>query len=196
MSHHDKYWTGTIWITGLSASGKTTFGLQLREALISEGIRNVELLDGEELRKSLGKSYGFSTEERSAFALDIGQLAQECNERGNIAIVCAISHVREIRLKIRKQIARFTEVYLSCPVEVCAGRDYKGHYRKAFSGVYDNFIGVTEPYQLSDQPDLILDTANGTKEHCSKVLLEHVLAFLRSVNGAAARRDREGQAAG
>lgn len=185
MINHDKCWTGTIWITGLSASGKTTLGLQLREALVSEGIRNVELLDGEELRKSLGKSYGFSTEDRNAFALDIGQLAQECNEGGNIAIVCAISHVREIRLKIRKQIARFTEVYLNCPVEVCARRDYKGQYRKAFSGIYDNFIGVTEPYQLSDQPDLTLDTANGTKEHCSKVLLAHVLAFLRSVNGAA-----------
>ena len=187
MINHDNCWTGTIWITGLSASGKTTLGLQLREALVSEGIRNVELLDGEELRKGLGKSYGFSTEERNAFALDIGQLAQECNERGHIAIVCAISHVREIRLKIRKQIARFTEVYLSCPVDVCAHRDYKGQYRKAFSGIYDNFIGVTEPYQLSDQPDLIVDTANGSREHCSTVLLEHTLAFLRSANGKALR---------
>lgn len=187
MTNHDNCWTGTIWITGLSASGKTTLGLQLRKALISEGICNVELLDGEELRKTLGKSYGFSTQERNAFALDIGQLAKECNDKGNIAIVCAISHVREIRLKIRRQIPRFTEVYLNSPVEMCARRDYKDQYRKAFSGMYNNFIGVTEPYQLSDRPELTIDTANGTIEYCSTVLLEHTLAFLRSANGKALR---------
>lgn len=182
MKNHNNRWIGTIWITGLSASGKTTLGWRLKELLASGGIDNVEFLDGEELRKSLGKCYGFSTEERKAFALDIGQLAAECNSRGNVAIVCAISHVREIREGIRKQLRNFMEVYLNCAVEVCAQRDYKGHYQKAFAGLYDNFIGVTEPYQPSDKPELTIDTAAESVETCSKILLQHVVEFLKLAN--------------
>ncbi|MBI2360076.1 MAG: adenylyl-sulfate kinase [Deltaproteobacteria bacterium] len=183
MMNPDHRWTGTIWITGLSAAGKTTLGRGLRELLAGHGIHNVQLLDGEELRKSSGRSYGFSTTERAAFALRIAKVARECNENGDIAIVCAISHVKEIRQTIREQFHNFMEVYLSCPVEICAARDYKGHYEKAFAGVYDNFIGVTEPYQPSDRPELTIDTAKESIDQCTRILFEGAMAFLKSANG-------------
>ena len=69
------------------------------------------------------------------------------------------------------------EVYLDCPVEVCAARDYKEHYRKAYGGSYDNFVGVTEPYEKSDHPELTLDTANRSVEDCMATLLDRTLAF-------------------
>ena len=108
----------------------------------------------------------------------VSKLANECNKRGNIAIVCAISHVKQTRAQIREHLAPdFMEVYLDCPVEVCADRDIKGHYQKALAGEYENFIGVTEPYQLSDQPELILDTVNQSVDQCADILVQYTLKF-------------------
>ncbi|MBI3306449.1 MAG: adenylyl-sulfate kinase [Candidatus Omnitrophica bacterium] len=169
---------GTIWITGLSASGKSTMGKNLRDSLMAAGITPIDLLDGEEVRKRLDKQYGFSTGDRNVVTLKLAELAFQSNQNGKIAIVCVISHVKELRDQARKLIGRFMEVYLDCPAEICAKRDYKGHYRKAFEGLYENFIGVTEPYEKSNHPDLILDTANKSVEECSSLLLTRALDFL------------------
>ena len=169
---------GTIWITGLSGSGKTSLGTSLKQALQSQGVLKVELLDGDETRKKLPRTYGYSNEDRKVVGVLVGKLAHECNQRGNIAIVCAISHVKQTRAQIREYLSpNFMEVYLDCPVNVCANRDRKGHYRKALAGEYDNFIGVTEPYQVSDHPDLILDTVNQSVAQCTDILLDYALKF-------------------
>jgi len=153
-------------------------GTGLKQALQSLGVLNVELLDGDETRKQLPKDYGYSTEDRKTVGLLVGKLADECNKRGNIAIVCAISHVKQTRTQIREYLSpNFMEVYLNCPVEICADRDIKGHYHKALAGEYDNFIGVTEPYQVSEQPDLILDTVNQSVARCTDILLDYTLKF-------------------
>ena len=163
----------------MSGSGKTSLGTSLFKSLELLGVLNVELLDGDETRKRLPKTYGYSTEDRKTVGLLVSNLANECNKRGNIAIVCAISHVKQTRAQIREHLApNFMEVYLDCPVEVCADRDIKGHYHKALAGEYENFIGVTEPYQVSDQPELILDTANQSVAQCTDILLEYTLKFL------------------
>ena len=138
----------------------------------------MELLDGDETRKRLPQPYGYSNEDRKTVGLLVRKLANECNKRGNIAIVCAISHVKQTRAQIREHLAPdFMEVYLDCPVEVCADRDIKGHYQKALAGEYENFIGVTEPYQLSDQPELILDTVNQSVDQCTDILVQYTLKF-------------------
>ena len=143
------------------------------------GIHNVELLDGDETRKRLPQTYGYSNEDRKTVGLLVSKLANECNKRGNIAIVCAISHVKQTRAQIREHLEPdFMEVYLDCPVEVCADRDIKGHYQKALAGEYENFIGVTEPYQVSDHPDLIIDTATDPVDRCVEILLNRSLQFL------------------
>lgn len=169
---------GTIWITGLSASGKSTLGEWLKAALVKRGVHDVDLLDGEEVRQRVGRAYGFSTHERNQMSLKLAELAEGSVQQGRIVIVCAISHVREVRQRIRQRLGRFLEVYLQCPVEVCSQRDPKGHYAKAFAGHYENFIGVTEPYQVSEDPDVVLETGTQSVTDCAEVLLERTLAFL------------------
>ena len=169
---------GTIWITGLSASGKTTLGEYLRCNLQKKGIENVKLLDGEELRKNFDRIYGHSLEERYAVVSKIIKIAHECNQKGSISIVCTISHKKEMREMARQEIRHFMEVYLKCPVEVCARRDYKGNYKKAFQGEGEYFAGITEPYEKSENPELVLDTASKSINECSAILLNRVLEFL------------------
>ncbi len=168
----------TIWITGLSASGKTTLGRRLISNLIQKGIRNVELLDGEELRKTFDRIYGHSLEERYVVVSKIIQIAHECTQKGSISIVCTISHKKEMREMARQEIRHFMEVYLNCPVEVCARRDYKGNYKKAFQGEGEYFAGITEPYEESENPELVLDSVSKSINECSVILLDRVLEFL------------------
>ena len=188
-SRDGQFNVGTIFITGISASGKSTLGKLLFERLRHSSISNVELLDGEEVRQRLeaaGRHYGRSTADRNAVAIEIAEMASDANEKGYVCIVCTIGHHRQTRERVRERIGRVFEVYLDCPVEVCAERDRKGHYAKALAGYYDNFIGVTEPYQRSEEVELTLNTDRNTIDECSSILLSETLSFLRDQRGAGA----------
>ncbi len=172
----------TIWLTGLSASGKTTLAKRLKSDLEKAGIYNVELLDGEELRERI-RDNNFSTEDRNSVGLVKAKLALEFNKKGVAAIVTGIAHHRETREKIREILGGYVEVFLRCPVEVCAKRDYKGNYRKAFDGNLQNFVGVTEPYQESNNTELTIETASKTINECAKILFDYVTReFINEVN--------------
>lgn len=172
---------GTILITGIPASGKSTLGARLRDDLLKVGINNVVFLDGEDIREQLkkeGKHYGYSSAQRKELGAQVARIALEYNRKGVICVVSAIYHLKEARQQIRLAVDNIMEVHLRCPVTVCAQRDYKGNYRKAFQGLYDNFIGVTEPYQESENVELRLDTAALTIKESSRVLLESSLDFI------------------
>jgi adenylylsulfate kinase len=169
---------GTVWITGLSCSGKTTLGQRLYDDLRGKGVRKIEFLDGEDMRERLDRVYGHSLEERYLVLSKVVEIVRECNEKGNIAIVSTVSHQRRAREIARKEIEHFMEVYLSCPVETCADRDYKGHYKRALNDRTEFFPGITEPYEVSESPQLVLDTSSLSVEECSAALLEHVEKFL------------------
>lgn len=174
---------GTIFITGIPVSGKSTLGKKLEEYLLKCGINNVKLLDGEEIRKELaieGKRYGYSTDDRNKVALEIARYAAQYNREGVICIICSICHVKEIRRQMRSIIGSVMEVYLDCPVSICAQRDYKGYYARAFQGLNGNFIGVTEPYQKSEHAELVLNTGANSVEECSRILFESVITFLKT----------------
>ena len=175
---------GTIWITGVSASGKSTLGGKLFNDLKAIGVNNVKLLDGEAIREVFGDIFGYGTNERNAILEKTIQMARECNDNGNIAIVSTISHKRAIRQKARDTITNFMEVFLDCPLEVCIERDYKGHYQKALNGEYGNFIGITESYETSDSPELVINTKSLSIVECQKLLLDEVVRFLdkKSIN--------------
>ena len=182
----DEFTSGTILITGISASGKSTLGRSLFDALLQNGFKKVELVDGEAFRERLrasGKEYGYSTEDRNAVLRETTRFALERNNLGYVCIVCTIAHVRNTREQIRERIGNFMEVYLDCPVEVCAERDKKGQYAEAFAGNHDNFVGVTEPYQRSEGVELTLDTNRESIEECSTILLIKTLSFLRDKSG-------------
>lgn len=174
---YSTYSPGTIWITGLAASGKTTLATKLSEDLQRLGVQNVIVLDGEAVREQL-EQFSYLTEDRNTVGIKKAMLALNYNQKGKNVIVTGIAHHRLTREKVRAMFQRYAEVYLECSVQVCASRDYKGHYERAFKGEYKNFIGVTEPYQKSAEPELVLNTGKTSIEECAKTLLEFTLQFI------------------
>ena len=170
--------SGTIWITGVSASGKSTLGGKLFNDLKAIGVNNVKLLDGETIREELGDTHGYRTNDRNAILDKTIKTARECNENGIIVIVSTISHKNAIRQKARNIITNFMEVFLNCPLEVCIERDYKGHYKKALNGEYEDFIGITEAYETSKSPELVINTKSLSIAECQEILLKNVVSFL------------------
>ncbi|MBT6230319.1 MAG: adenylyl-sulfate kinase, partial [Candidatus Scalindua sp.] len=169
---------GTIWITGVSASGKSTLGEGLSRDLKSIAVNDVKFLDGEAIREEFGDTYGYGTSDRNAILDKTIQMARKYNENGTIVIVSTISHKRAIRQKARDTITNFMEVFLDCPLDICIERDYKGHYQKALNGEYENFIGITESYEISESPELVINTKSLTIVESHEILLRNVISFL------------------
>ena len=120
----------TLWFTGLSGAGKSTLAANLAEELQDQGYR-VELLDGDEVRTNLSSGLGFSKADRDANIRRIAYVAKLLSRNGVVAITAAISPYREIRDEARREIAKFVEVFVDCPLEVCEARDVKGLYARA-----------------------------------------------------------------
>lgn len=179
----DRSVPGTIWITGLSAAGKSTLGSALGKALLAEG-HPCSLLDGEVLRRRMTRAYGHSLDERFAVLREIVGFAAEVRQQGRIPIVATISHKREMRAFAREALSPMLEVYLDCAASVCAARDRKGHYRLAMAGQYECFVGVTEPYETWDRADVVIDTARMDKAEAGEILRRAALAFLRGSDPA------------
>ena len=167
----------TIWFTGLSASGKSTLSQRLYDDLTDLGIKNILLLDGEAIRERMNNYY-FDNNSREKIGIIKAEIALEENKKGNIVLISGIASKRKWRMDIRNIIGKYYEVYLQCNVETCASRDYKGHYRKAFSGEYKNFIGVTEDYEEHEYVDFKLNTGENDIEYCSELIFSNVKNFL------------------
>lgn len=160
----------TLWFTGLSGAGKSTIARLVAERLEASG-RRVEILDGDEVRQHLSKGLGFSKEDRDTNVRRIAYVASLLTRHGVAVITAAISPYREAREWARRQIVDFVEVYVHCPLEVCAERDVKGLYRKALAGEIPNFTGVSDPYEPPVHPELIVETHRETpSESAAKVL--------------------------
>ena len=173
----------TVLITGISASGKSTLGARLENDLLKSGLNGVRLLDGEAIRSELkkrGHHFGYTVADRNKVVLEYAHIASKLNNEGINCILCCIAHVEKTRETMRAVIGDVMEVYLDCPVQNCAKRDYKEQYAKAFKGLLDDFVGVTTPYQKSDSIDLILYTGRDSVERCSEILLESTIAFLEN----------------
>ncbi len=136
----------TLWFTGLSGSGKSTLANILVERLQAAG-RRVELLDGDEVRTNLTSDLGFSKEDRDENIKRISYVAKLLSRNGVVAITAAISPYLEARDKARAETDDFVEIYVDCPLEVCAQRDVKGLYEKAMRGEIPHFTGVSDPYE-------------------------------------------------
>jgi adenylylsulfate kinase len=155
----------TVWFTGLSGSGKSTLAELLVEVLEQRG-RRYELLDGDVVRTNLSKGLGFSKEDRDTNILRIGWVAERLTYHGAVVVVSAISPYREIRAQVRRSIPAFVEVFVSCPVEVCAQRDVKGLYEKAFRGEITGFTGVDDPYEPPEHPEVEVETDRMSPQEC------------------------------
>jgi adenylylsulfate kinase len=161
----------TVWFTGLSGAGKTTIA-EIVEKEIRDRNRRVEVLDGDIVRTNLSKGLGFSREDRIVNVLRIGFVANLLTRNGVAVLVSAISPYKEARDQVRRRTIDFVEVFVDAPLEVCAERDVKGLYKKAFSGEIADFTGVSDPYEPPAAPDLVLKTAEESPEESARRVIE------------------------
>jgi sulfate adenylyltransferase len=151
----------TVFLTGLSSSGKSTIANALLVTLLESGGRNVSLLDGDVVRKNLSSELGFSREHRDLNILRIGYVAAEISKNGGVAICAPIAPYRATRRKVREMIEAsggFIEVFVSTPLEVCERRDRKGLYAKARAGKIKGFTGIDDPYEEPEHAEIVIDT--------------------------------------
>ena len=165
----------TVWLTGLSGSGKSSIAFALEHRLIAAG-HVCYVLDGDNLRGGLNKDLGFSPEDRRENIRRVAEVARLFNEAGVIVIVSFISPYREDREEARRVIGaeRFLEVHVDTPLDVCEKRDPKGLYQKARAGVISDFTGISAPYEVPDQPTVVLKT----EENSLPVCVEHLWGVL------------------
>src|SRR5579862_2654859 len=174
-----------LWLTGLSGAGKSTIARRVETELRALG-RNVEVLDGDEIRTNLSKGLGFSKEDRDTNIRRIGYVARLLSRNGVIAISAAISPYRDVRDELRGQHERFFEVYMHCSIEKLTERDVKGLYKKALAGEIKNFTGISDPYEPPVNPDLVLDSAKESVEESYQKLLSKLeeIGYINKAGGA------------
>ena len=147
----------TIWLTGLSGSGKSTVTAILERDLRARGLR-VEVLDGDVVRTHLTKGLGFTREDRDENIRRVGWVCGLLSRNDVVAIAAVISPYRAVRDELRASIGRFVEVYMEAPIEVLAARDPKGLYRRALAGEIENFTGISDSYEPPLDPEVTCHT--------------------------------------
>ena len=164
----------TVFLTGLSGSGKSTIANALLVKLMEMGGRPVTLLDGDIVRKNLSSELGFSKEHRDLNIRRIGYVASEITKNGGIAICAPIAPYATTRRAVREDIEQygaFVEVHVATSLEECERRDRKGLYKLAREGKIKEFTGISDPYDAPENPELRLDTENVEVDHCAHQVL-------------------------
>ena len=176
----------TLWFTGLSGAGKTTISEIVSNELHERGSK-LEILDGDIVRENLSKGLGFSKEDRDTNIRRIAFVADLLSRNGVPVITAAISPYRAIRDEARELMGeRFIEAYVSASVEVCAERDVKGLYEKAFSGEIKEFTGVSDPYEEPASPQLVIHTEEESPEESARRVIAKLEALQLVPTGATA----------
>lgn len=167
----------TLWLTGLSGSGKTTVSNALTKKLTDKHIPTY-VIDGDVLRSGLCKDLGFNLKDRKENIRRAAEIAKILNDNGIFVICALISPLREDR-KIAKMIIgenNFIELYLSTPLEICEKRDVKGLYKKARAGIIEDFTGISFPYEKPTHPWLNIDTSDRAIEEIALFIINKLNA--------------------
>jgi adenylylsulfate kinase len=156
-----------VWFTGLSGSGKSTLAHAVEERLHQRGCRSF-VLDGDNVRHGLCGDLGFSVHDRQENIRRIGEMAKLFMEAGVIVLTAFISPYRADRERVRGMVEKgdFIEIYCDATIEVCEARDVKGIYKKARAGQIAEFTGISSPYEIPENPDLIVDTGRSELDVC------------------------------
>lgn len=164
-----------IWLTGLSASGKSTLANTLDKTLHDRGVKTL-LLDGDNVRHGLSRDLGMGKLDRSENIRRVGELAKICVDAGLIVICAFISPYRNDRLKLRSLFSsgQFIEVYVNTALEVCESRDPKGLYQKARAGEVSHFTGVSDPYEKPLNAEVTVDTSLLSVESCIQSIIKNI----------------------
>ncbi|MGB1696208.1 MAG: bifunctional sulfate adenylyltransferase/adenylylsulfate kinase, partial [Paracoccaceae bacterium] len=164
----------TVFFTGFSGSGKSTIANALMVKLMEMGGRPVTLLDGDIVRKNLSSELGFSKEHRDLNIRRIGYVASEITKNGGIAICAPIAPYASTRRAVREEVEQFgafAEVHVATSIEECERRDRKGLYKLAREGKIKEFTGISDPYDVPENPELRVETENVDVDHCAHQVL-------------------------
>jgi bifunctional enzyme CysN/CysC len=164
-----------VWLTGLSASGKSTIATELERELFSLG-RHVHVLDGDNMRHGLCSDLGFSPSDRKENIRRVGETAKLFAEAGIICITAFISPYRSDRDMVRQimEADKFVEVYVNAPLAVCESRDPKGLYAKARAHQIKDFTGISAPYEAPDRAEVELKTDQLTVAESVARIIEYL----------------------
>jgi len=161
-----------LWFTGLSCSGKTTLADSVADKLSHNGLK-IERLDGERIRH-LFPDAGFTKDERNAHIERVGNLSCILSRNGTIVIASFISPYQETRDLVRALCPRFIEVYMATPIEVCEQRDTRGLYERARKGEIPNFTGISDPYEVPENPEITIDTTDEPVEASTEKIMSYL----------------------
>ena len=164
-----------LWMTGLSGAGKSTLANALEQELNKHG-KHTYILDGDNLRHGLNSDLGFTELDRNENVRRAAEAAKLMVDAGLIVIVCLISPFKKERKWARNlfQPNQFKEIFISTSLEACEHRDTKGLYGKARRGELKDFTGIDSPYEVPDNPDIIIDTENKKVDECVQMTLQKV----------------------
>ncbi|MEI6970019.1 MAG: adenylyl-sulfate kinase [bacterium] len=164
-----------LWLTGLSASGKSTLAVELEKTLFAKGCHTY-ILDGDNIRHGLNKNLGFSPEDRTENIRRIAEVARLFADAGVIVITAFISPYAADRETARRLMppGKFVEIYCKCPINVCEQRDPKGLYKKARAGLLKGFTGIDAPYEEPTNPELVADSGTQSVETIAKGIAEYL----------------------
>src|SRR4051794_37787923 len=165
----------TVWMTGLSASGKSTIAVILEQMLLHKH-KHAYRLDGDNIRMGLNKNLGFSAEDRAENIRRIGEVAKLFTDAGVIAITSFISPYRKDRDAVRalNKPGEFVEVYVQVSLETAEKRDPKGLYKKARAGQIKGFTGIDDPYEAPEKPEILVETEKTSAADAAKLILTHL----------------------
>ena len=165
----------TVWMTGLSASGKSTIATILEQMLLHKK-KHAYRLDGDNIRHGLNKNLGFSAEDRAENIRRIGEVSKLFTDAGVIAITSFISPYKKDRDAVRASMkaGEFIEVYINVSLAGAEKRDPKGLYKKARAGEIKGFTGIDDPYEAPDKAEIVIDTERVTAEDAAHQILSYL----------------------
>jgi len=169
-----------LWFTGLSGSGKTTLSDALEEELYKRGYKTY-ILDGDKIRDGLCKDLGFSEADRTENIRRVGEVANLMRDAGLIVLSAFISPFAKDREVVRETIGakNLVRIFVDCPLEVCEQRDVKGLYKRARLGEIKKFTGISSPFEIPKESELVLKTAENTIEELIGMILEFILPKIK-----------------
>lgn len=169
-----------VWLTGLSGSGKSTIANLVEVELNTLGIHTY-VLDGDNVRMGLNSDLKFSEKDRRENIRRISEVAKLFKDSGTVVITAFISPFKEDRERAKNIIGdNFVEVFIDSSIETCEIRDPKGLYKKARSGEIPNFTGIDSPYEIPENPDIILKTDLNDTQYCVDKLLDKILKKIKN----------------
>ncbi|CAE6492411.1 unnamed protein product [Rhizoctonia solani] len=167
----------TLWLTGLSASGKSTIAVALEQQLLHSK-KLAYRLDGDNVRFGLNKDLGFSEKDRNENIRRISEVAKLFNDAAAIAITSFISPYRSDRQFAREihenAKLRFIEVFIDAPLSVVESRDPKGLYKKARAGEIKDFTGISAPYEPPENAEIHIRTDHSSVEDSVRQIVDYL----------------------